>query len=79
MNRLFIVNVLGYVGKTFLRRIIEKRKSCQKRRTTLKKVQSKKAKISTTADEHYGNVEELDNITSIDSKELITEMDKFIE
>lgn len=75
----FYVNVLGNVGKTYLRRILEKRNLCQKRRKTQKKIPSKKAKISSTADEHYGNVDELENIKSINSKELIYEMDIFIK
>lgn len=56
---------------------MDKRNTCQKRRLILKTV-PKKYKKRTLADKHYGNADDLDNVRSINNKELIKEMNAFI-
>jgi len=70
---------VGKIGKSFLKRISDKRNLCQKRRRTIKKIPKISAKISGRADKDYGNAEPLDNVRSINNAELIKEMDTFLK
>jgi len=71
---------LGKVGKSFLKRIFDKRSVCQIRRKVLKTIPktTKTYKKSTTTDKHYGNADELDNVRGINNQGLINEMNAFI-
>lgn len=75
--------ILGIVGKTFLKRALEKRNRCQKRRKLILNKKSslkpKKLNFSKKADENYGNANKLDILKDVNSVEFVNEMNLFIK
>lgn len=75
--------VLGVVGKRFLKRMLEKRYTCQKRRKVVSNEKSylkpKRLNFSTKADENYGNADKLNNIKDKKNVEFVKEMNQFVK
>jgi len=75
--------ILGVVGKNFLKRILEKRYTCQKRRKVLSNKNSNlkpfRLHFSKKADENYGNADKLDILKEIKCKEFVNERNQFDE
>lgn len=70
---------VGKIGKYFLKRTLDKRNLCQKRRRTIKKIPKISAKTSGRADKDYGNAEPLDNVRNINNADLMKEMDTYVK
>lgn len=73
---------LGKIGKRFLKKTLEKRYMCQKRRNMKSKLLKKKPKRSKShtncADEHYGNADAIEIIKDVKDVEFIHEMNLFV-
>ena len=75
--------LLGVVGKKFLKRALEKRYTCQKKRKVLSNKKSnlkpKRLNFSKKADENYGNADKLDILKDIKCIEFVNEMNQFVK
>lgn len=75
--------ILGVVGKTFLKGILEKRYKCQNRRKILSNKKSnlkpKRLNFSKKADENYGNADKLDILKDIKCIGFVNEMNQFVK
>lgn len=75
--------ILGVIGKIFLKRVLEKRYTCQKRRKVLSNkkpnLKPKRLNFSKKADENYGNADKLDILRDINCTEFENEMNQFVK
>jgi len=79
---MYLPYFLGIIGKRFLKKTLEKRYICQKRRkikSKLLKIKPKRYKSHTNgADEHYGNANAIEIIKDVKDVEFIHEMNLFV-
>jgi len=75
--------ILGVVDKIFLKRALEKRYTCQKRRQFLSNKNSnlkpKRLNFSKIADDNYGNGDKLVILKEIMCIEFVNEMNQFVK